>query len=125
MRAYIPCSSEVHLACPLKLRFFSWLPVDVVKHCLCNTDCKVILLDDERAQSLEPLVDQIKKDAGCVELLVFRGGERQPKGMKRLVNALKVYGKDGSDVLRSDPGILPEDNATVMFTSGTVSLKFP
>ncbi|KAI4517933.1 acetyl-CoA synthetase-like protein [Schizophyllum commune Loenen D] len=100
----------------------AWLPVDVVKHCLCNTDCKVILLDDERAQSLEPLVDQIKKDAGCIELLVFRGGERQPKGMKRLVDALKAYGEDGSSVLRSDPGILPEDNATVMFTSGTTGL---
>ncbi|KAL1731658.1 hypothetical protein EV714DRAFT_248729, partial [Schizophyllum commune] len=119
MRAYIPSPIDIYLACPLKLRSLSWLPVDVVKHCLCNTDCKVILLDDERAQSLEPLVDQIKKDAGCVELLVFRGGDRQPKGMKRLVDALTAYGEDGSSVLRSDPGILPEDNATVMFTSGT------
>ncbi|KAI5885282.1 acetyl-CoA synthetase-like protein [Schizophyllum commune H4-8] len=100
----------------------AWLPADVVKHCLCNTDCKVILLDDERAQSLEPLVDQIKKDAGCVELLVFRGGDRQPKGMKRLVDALTEYKQDERSVLQTDPGILPEDNATVMFTSGTTGL---
>lgn len=36
----------------------------------------------------------------------------------------KYYG-DGSSILRTDPGILPEDNAVVMFTSGMSSLLLP
>ncbi|TRM70589.1 hypothetical protein BD626DRAFT_449195 [Schizophyllum amplum] len=108
----------------------AWLPVDVVTHCLCVTDCKVILLDGERAQSLEPSVARIKKDAGCVEMLVFRGGPdaskgtacNSSKGLVRLEDVLRAYGDDGRSVLQQDPKVEPEDNATVMFTSGTTGL---
>ncbi|TRM70612.1 hypothetical protein BD626DRAFT_449220 [Schizophyllum amplum] len=106
------------------------LPVDVVTHCLCITDCKVILLDGERAQSLEPSVARIKKDAGCVEVLVFRGGPdvskgtacNSSKGLVRLEDALRAYGDDGRSVLQQDPKVGPDDDATVMFTSGTTGL---
>ncbi|KAL1749310.1 hypothetical protein HDZ31DRAFT_59596 [Schizophyllum fasciatum] len=112
----------VHLLGGITVCPNAWLPVDVVTHCLVSTDCKAILLDGERAQSLEPLVPRIKADAKCAELLVFRGSDRAPRGMKRLADALAECAEDGGSVLQADPGVQPDDDATVMFTSGTTGL---
>ena len=42
--------------------------------------------------------------------------------MKSFADVFAKYEGDGADVVSNDPGIVPEDDAIILFSSGTGSL---
>lgn len=99
----------------------SWLPVDMLRHCLANTQCKVIVSDPERAEILSPIISKVYEESTCVAFLVYDlqvGGGRWPR-MQSFQEALDSLPKrDIEEFLDSCPEVGPEDDATVIFTSG-------
>jgi len=91
----------------------------VLTYCFARTDSKLIILDPERATSLEPLVDKISASP-CNGILVLEAheGKQSWNRMKSWSSALEEYKGDYRKILKADPGMLPEDNATILFTSG-------
>ncbi|KAF9463754.1 hypothetical protein BDZ94DRAFT_588309 [Collybia nuda] len=102
----------------------AWLPLEPLKYCLLKTDCKLAIVDFERADILEPVVSQLVTDVGAVRFMVIESheGKGHWDGMDNWDEVMNRYQGDPSAIIRDDPGILPEDNATIMFTSGTTGL---
>lgn len=100
-----------------------WLPLEPLRHCLLHTDCKLILLDSERADRLAPAVSHLLRDTPVTGFLVFddQNNGRVWQGMSSFHTALQNYRGGIADVLAVDPNITPEDNAVIMFTSGILS----
>jgi long-subunit acyl-CoA synthetase (AMP-forming) len=98
----------------------SWLPLPGLHHCLVYTQSKLIIVDPERADILEPIVTGLSREAGTTGILVLENheGKGKWKGMRSwnhvLDNFTEIPRKE-----RGDPRIVPEDNATIIFTSGT------
>ena len=88
--------------------------------CLVHAEPKLAILDPERADSLEPNISKLAAEAGTAEFLVFEAheGKGQWRGMKAWDVALNDYKGDPQSILSDDPGIMPEDNATILFTLG-------
>ncbi|KNZ77743.1 2-succinylbenzoate--CoA ligase [Termitomyces sp. J132] len=100
----------------------AWLPLEPLRHCLSHTGCKLILLDPERADRLAPAVFDLLRDTPATGFLVFDDQDNTEhgwQGMSSFYSALENYHGGTADVLAVDPQIMPEDNATIMFTSGT------
>jgi hypothetical protein len=78
-------------------------------------------LDPERADLLEPIAGKIAAEAGTRDFLIIESheGKKSWAGMKAWSDILDICTTNIYDILQNDPGILPEDNATVIFTSGT------
>ncbi|KAJ7129707.1 hypothetical protein C8R44DRAFT_777452 [Mycena epipterygia] len=102
----------------------AWLPTAALLHCLTNTQCKLIILDSERADRLEPVVKKLTTDAGATGIVVLESheGKGRWKGMQPWETVVKNYKGDARKVLKHDPKLLPEDNALIIFTSGTTGL---
>jgi acyl-coenzyme A synthetase/AMP-(fatty) acid ligase len=109
--------------------FDRWLPLEPLKHCLLKTGCKLAIIDVERANLFEPIIPQLVTEAGVLRFMVFESheGKGRWKGMENWDEVMSSYQGDTSTILKEDPGIAPEDNATILFTSGTTGLpsKFP
>lgn len=106
------------------LSFDSWLPADLLRHCFTITQCKLIILDAERADCVEPISHSLCIDAETKGFIVLhpKEGKGQWKGMQNWDTLLSEHLGDTHSVLQRDPSILPEDNATILFTSGTRNL---
>ena len=93
----------------------SWLPLEPLQHCIAHTGCKLLLLDAERADRLEPVTGAL---TNAHAVLVFNSteGKGNWRGMESLDLVLHHF--RGAEILESSPNIMPEDNATIMFTSG-------
>ncbi|KAL1750021.1 hypothetical protein FB107DRAFT_294786 [Schizophyllum commune] len=101
------------------------LPAETIKYCLVKCHCKLIVLDWERANILENAVDSLFRDSHATGgVVVIHGSEGKGawKGMTTLDEELKQYRGDASAVISDDPVMVPEDNAMIMFTSGTTGL---
>jgi len=89
-------------------------------YCMTHTQCKVIVLDVERADLLEQSAERLAVDAGVRGILVLESheGKRRWKGMKCWNSVMESFNGDHNDVLSYEKAILPDDNATIIFTSG-------
>ena len=54
---------------------------------------------------------------------VLHEGKGNWNGMQTWEGALKAYKGDPQNILATDPGIAPEDNATILFTSGMLGAE--
>ena len=79
-----------------------------------------MLLDPERADRIFHAVPKLR-EAGINTFLVFDAPGRSSRweGIRAWDEAMLACGHDSEEILRQDPNIEPEDNATIFFTSGT------
>ncbi|CAK5263221.1 unnamed protein product, partial [Mycena citricolor] len=79
----------------------AWLPTTPLLHCFTLTECKLVMLDAERADLLEPGVKQL----GSWD------------GMASWNAVMDRYTGDARSVLATKVELLPEDDAVIFFTS--------
>lgn len=82
-------------------------------------------MDAERAPKLD--VEKLRRSIGVKGFVVYRPHERKSKIHEAWVDFGKVlqsYNGNTKLVLDSNPGTLPDDNATIFFTSGTLVFPF-
>jgi len=99
----------------------AWATLDVVLYCLVHTESKLIIVDAERADQLEPAVKKLVVAAKSTGIIVLESQEGKGtwEGMATWEDALKNFKNDGKYISSLDPGLAPEDDATIFFTSGT------
>ncbi|KAK0214491.1 hypothetical protein IW262DRAFT_1406483 [Armillaria fumosa] len=102
----------------------AWLPLGPLRHCITLTKCSLIILDPERAERIEPIAADLKHKSGASGYLVLEDheGKGHWEDMDVWSKVFSNYVKDPGEILRDDPQIIPEDNATIIFTSGTTGL---
>ncbi|TFK43550.1 hypothetical protein BDQ12DRAFT_184901 [Crucibulum laeve] len=121
---YLVAFWACHLIGAVSVLVNAWSPLETLRYCLVNTQSKVIIVDSERADLLEPIAKKLAADAGTTGFLVLEAqdGKGKWEGIQNWNAVLDEYTKDTSSILKKDPGILPEDDATILFTSGTTGL---
>lgn len=104
---------------------YSWLPIDPLRFCLSHTGCKLVLVDAERATVLEPLASGSAQIEGIIGFLVLDSHEGKGtwKGMECFNRAIESYRDKADTILENDPNMVPEDNASIMFTSGEIDAR--
>ena len=112
---------------------------DLLAFCIDDVDCRVVICDVERLESLLPkLLGEKKRSSASLQALVVIGRKADdiiPTPARRWANG-KMKGVQDWDELNAlyagaamdklcanlvDEEISPEDNATILFTSGTTS----
>lgn len=80
----------------------------------------MVIVDPERAELLEPFVSKMAADAGTTGFLVFDAVEenRHWKGMDSFQVVVEKFSEQKAAQVISGLHIGPEDNATIIFTSG-------
>ncbi|KAJ8489092.1 hypothetical protein ONZ45_g13711 [Pleurotus djamor] len=121
---YLVAFWACHLLGAVSVLANAWLPTDPLRYCLEHTECRLILLDPERADLLESVASDIATKAGTQGFLVFDSldGKGYWEHMHCLNEALDAFTMDGSRSAKPTVDVSPEDNATIMFTSGTTGL---
>ncbi len=73
---------------------------------------------------VEPIGAELKLGSGASGYLVLEDNEGKGhwESMDVWSAVISGYNRDPGDVLSDDPQILPEDDATIAFTSGTTGL---
>ncbi|KAJ3874261.1 hypothetical protein F5051DRAFT_417300 [Lentinula edodes] len=112
-----------HLIGAVSVLVNAWLPAEPLRHCLVQTQCALVIIDPERADRLVSFVHELKL-RGVKGVLVLEGHEGKGSwpGMQDWSTIFQNYKGNYQSVLQQDPQILPEDNATIIFTSGTSGL---
>ncbi|KAK0211369.1 hypothetical protein DFS33DRAFT_1299098 [Desarmillaria ectypa] len=101
----------------------AWLPLEPLQHCIALTKCRLILLDPERANVIEPVIDHLKDITGASGCIVME--EHEGKGLwTSMENFGTIFSRslENTESVLDDPQITPEDDATIIFTSGTTGL---
>ncbi|KAF9462626.1 hypothetical protein BDZ94DRAFT_713673 [Collybia nuda] len=118
---YLVAFWACHLIGAVSVLVNAWLPIETMRYCLTHTQSKLIILDAERADRVEPVIREVFLDAhstGCM-VLESHEGKGSWRGMKNWKDTMNEFNGDINMVLKNDPVIIPEDNATIIFTSGT------
>ncbi|KAJ2915027.1 hypothetical protein MD484_g5364, partial [Candolleomyces efflorescens] len=118
---YLVAFWACHLIGAVTVLANAWSPLPVLRHCLIHTQCKLIVVDAERADRLEPIVSDFAKEAGTTGILVLEAQDARWKGMHLWNRVLDEY-TGPLDAITVDPAVVPEDNASILFTSGTTGL---
>jgi long-subunit acyl-CoA synthetase (AMP-forming) len=94
--------------------------LEPLSHCLAHTQCRLVILDPERAERLQDVVSRMYQETDVEAMLVFDLKDSRPiwEGMRYFEETLREYFSDGMHILTSPVSILPEDDATLIFTSG-------
>ncbi|THV08574.1 acetyl-CoA synthetase-like protein [Dendrothele bispora CBS 962.96] len=110
-----------HLIGAVPVMANAWLPPDGIHYCISHTQCSILIVDPERANILEPEISQLQKDLKLRGVFVLESHEGKGKwsGMLDWKSVFDNYRGDVDSVLKNDPNIIPEDHATIYFTSGT------
>ncbi|KAJ7095365.1 hypothetical protein B0H15DRAFT_829228 [Mycena belliarum] len=121
---YLVAFWACHLIGAVPVLTNAWLPTAPLLHCLINTQCKLIMLDSERADRLEPVIGKLTTEAGAAGVVVWASSEGKGtwEGMQPWETVFDNYKGSSEKVLQQDPQLLPEDNALIIFTSGTTGL---
>ncbi|KAK0214556.1 hypothetical protein IW262DRAFT_1466325 [Armillaria fumosa] len=100
------------------------LPLEPLRHCITLTKCALIVLDVERADVIEPIATELRFASGASGYLVLEDheGKGHWESMDVWSSVFSGYNKEPEDMLGGDLQILPEDDATITFTSGTTGL---
>ncbi|KAF9005779.1 acetyl-CoA synthetase-like protein [Hymenopellis radicata] len=111
-----------HLLGAVSVLVNALLPLNPLKHCLALGDCKVIILDPQRADLLENSLNDVASSTGRFIVIEGHEGKGQWRGMDDLSSLMSRYNGNSDSVIIADPDVGPEDDATIIFTSGTTGL---
>ncbi|KIK68183.1 hypothetical protein GYMLUDRAFT_191347 [Collybiopsis luxurians FD-317 M1] len=117
---YLVAFWACHIIGGVPVMLNAWLPQEVLEFCITHTDCKILVLDPERADVLEYSIPKLVEENSMTGVLVFRPheGKGSWKGISSWDDAShKFSNTDTSRIVQEDIG--PEDNAAIYFTSGT------
>ena len=107
------CSGAI--ATPLN----SWWTAEELEYGLSDSGAKVVIVDPERLDMLAPLLDRLPM---LEHVIVMRGGEghrdKRVSSLEAIVGTIKDWG-ELERIALPDIVIGPEDNATILYTSGT------
>ncbi|KAF8900517.1 long-chain-fatty-acid-CoA ligase [Mucidula mucida] len=117
---YLTIFWACHLIGAVVVLVNAWLPIEPLKFCVIHTQCRLLVVDAERAELLAPIVDSITTEASGTGVLILRPTSI-PAGMESYHDAVEKH-TASHDVLNGYPTIAPEDNCAIMFTSGTTGL---
>ncbi|MEZ5938301.1 MAG: class I adenylate-forming enzyme family protein [Hyphomonadaceae bacterium] len=97
----------------------SWWTAEELEYGLTDSGAKVAIIDPERLELLRPLFDKMPD---LKHVIVMRGGEGDPDprvtGLETLIGPVNSWkALDDIDLPAIDIG--PEDDATILYTSGT------
>ncbi|KAK0187408.1 hypothetical protein F5146DRAFT_1064866 [Armillaria mellea] len=103
----------------------AWLPLETLRHCITLTKCSLIILDTERADKIGPTATELKHASGASGYLVIQ--DHEGKGFWEGMDAWstmrsKYYDIDPKGIPPDDPQVSPDDDAMIIFTSGTTGL---
>ncbi|KAK7047789.1 hypothetical protein VNI00_006117 [Paramarasmius palmivorus] len=120
---YLVVFWAIHLLGAVPVLVNAWLPNEPLEHCLKRTEPKIIFVDPERAAIVKPMIPKLSK-GGVKAFIVLQSHEGKGPwpGMQTWESVLRSYKGDPSSILTKDPGILPEDNCIIVFTSGSTGL---
>ncbi|KAI0092719.1 hypothetical protein BDY19DRAFT_501652 [Irpex rosettiformis] len=111
-----------HLLGAVAVLVNAWLPLEPLVHCVKTTGAKLLLLDEERANCLHPAADAVRS-TGVSSVIVFSNAPATKwSGFERWKDVLSADGGDPRTIVTRDLKMDPEDNATIIFTSGTTGL---
>ncbi|KAA1474780.1 acetyl-CoA synthetase-like protein [Dentipellis sp. KUC8613] len=121
---YILAFWACHLLGAVCVLVNAWLPLKPLEHCFVVSQSKLVIMDSTCATLLEHHTEKIASQAGTVAFLVWehQEGKGQWEGMQLWSDILSAFDGDVGFVLTNEFDILPEDNATILFTSGTTGL---
>ncbi|THV00377.1 acetyl-CoA synthetase-like protein [Dendrothele bispora CBS 962.96] len=97
----------------------AWLPQDQLFHCIAKTECIFVLIDPERADRLISVIPNLKSKGVAAFAVIENFSKRSWLGVDDWKTIWDNYRGDVNRIMTEDPNILPEDNATIIFTSGT------
>ncbi|KAJ3742665.1 hypothetical protein DFH05DRAFT_1501677 [Lentinula detonsa] len=119
---YLVAFWACHLIGAVTVMVNAWLPTNLLEFCITYTDSKVLFLDAERANILEQTIAKVVEHNAITAVLVFcvHEGKEAWQGMSSWSEILdRNDGIATNNILQETCAILPEDNATIYFTSGT------
>ncbi|KAF5321358.1 hypothetical protein D9619_001100 [Psilocybe cf. subviscida] len=121
---YIVAFWATHLLGAISALPNAWSPLLTLQHCIVHTEAKLIIVDSARADVLEPVAPTLLAEAGASAILVIEPQEGKGvwQSMTSWGDALAAYKGDPRSVLSRDPAIVAEDDATILFTSGTTGM---
>ncbi|KAK0505593.1 hypothetical protein EDD18DRAFT_1129761 [Armillaria luteobubalina] len=118
---YLVIFWAIHLLGAVPVLVNAWLPLEPLTFCLVHTQPRLLVVDAERADILAPAIDKTCAEAGIAAVLVLHPNGI-PRGMESYHDAVDKYLGAYKDIFTDYPTISPEDNAAIMFTSGTTGL---
>ncbi|KAK0467499.1 hypothetical protein IW261DRAFT_1060601 [Armillaria novae-zelandiae] len=118
---YLVIFWAIHLLGAVPVLVNAWLPLEPLTFCLVHTQPRLLVVDAERADILASAIDKTCAEAGIAAVLVLHPKD-VPQGMESYHDAIDKYLGAYKDIFINYPTISPEDNAAIMFTSGTTGL---
>ncbi|KAK0213446.1 hypothetical protein DFS33DRAFT_1289334 [Desarmillaria ectypa] len=118
---YLVIFWAIHLLGAVPVLVNAWLPLEPLTFCLVHTQPRLLVVDAERADILATAIDKTCAEAGIAAVLVLHP-KGIPQGMESYHDAVDKYLGAYKDIFTNYPTISPEDNAAIMFTSGTTGL---
>ncbi|KAJ3865458.1 hypothetical protein EV359DRAFT_38801 [Lentinula novae-zelandiae] len=100
----------------------AWLPLDPLKFCISHTDCKLVILDAERAEKLEPIVDELYAVQKIIGMLVVNPQEGKGQWRRMEIFEKALQSSTAGSAPLEEESVSAEDEALIMFTSGTTGL---
>ncbi|KAK7452629.1 hypothetical protein VKT23_012028 [Stygiomarasmius scandens] len=97
----------------------AWLPQEQLQHCITKTQCTFVLIDPERADRLVSVIPKLKSSGVAGFAVIENSSNRTWPGVDDWKRVWDNYRGDVRRIMTEDPKIVPEDNATIIFTSGT------
>ncbi|KAF5368037.1 hypothetical protein D9758_004482 [Tetrapyrgos nigripes] len=99
----------------------AWLPEEPLHYCISKTQCSIVILDPERSSKLAPVVPKLKS-TGLRFVVIENPSGQSWSGIDDWDTVSNKYQGNPSKIMTDDPKLEPEDNATIIFTSGTSGL---
>ncbi|KAL4242044.1 hypothetical protein ABKN59_000589 [Abortiporus biennis] len=103
----------------------AWLPIDPLVHCFSHTSSKIVLVDAERAQRILPAVSNLRS-SGITSFFVIdtlrENLSSMPLEFLDWTIVVNQHHIDPTSSVNVGHCLTPEDDAVIMFTSGTTGL---